>query len=122
MRALFPLQISARCQFYFTTASVVTTAVLVTAALVSRVGRAFLGIMVVWNVAMGLFLTHDVREWPHRLQEVLPYCIYTCESSSRREPAHGIGSTSRAEKIGSTSRAEKQHLALLAEIMEHGGS
>ncbi len=57
------------------------TAVVVAAALFSRVGIAFLGAMVVGNAATGLSLTYDVREWPHRLQEVLPYCIYTCESS-----------------------------------------
>ena len=60
----------------------VTVAVVVAAAMVSPVGRAFLGVMIVWNTTLGLLLTHDVREWPHRLQEVLPYCVYTCESAS----------------------------------------
>lgn len=56
-----------------------TITVVVSAALLSTAGKVFLGIMVGWNTIQGVLLTYDVREWPHRLQEVLPYCAYYCE-------------------------------------------
>lgn len=48
----------------------------VAAALESRPGQFFLAFMVAWNGAVGLSLTYNFREWPHRLQEVLPYYVY----------------------------------------------
>lgn len=54
----------------------VTVVIVAAAALVSGTGKMFLAIMVAWNGAFGLFLTYNFREWPHRLQEVLPYCVY----------------------------------------------
>ncbi|CAM9457889.1 unnamed protein product [Pylaiella littoralis] len=73
-----PKKIRIRCQVFFGLACAMTIAVVVAAALLSRAGQVFLGIMVGWNVVQGVFLTYDVREWPHRLQEVLPYCAYYC--------------------------------------------
>lgn len=81
VRALRSIQIRIRCQMFFTAAGVMTISVIIAAALLSSAGRVFLGIMVGWNVVQGVLLTYDVREWPHRLQEVLPYCAYYCESN-----------------------------------------
>lgn len=54
---------------------------MVAIATLFRAGQAFLVVTVGWNAAVGLLLTHNAREWPHRLQEVLLYCIYICELS-----------------------------------------
>lgn len=81
VRSFGSLQIRIRCQVFFGLACAMTIAVVVAAALLSRAGQVFLGIMVGWNVVQGVFLTYDVREWPHRLQEVLPYCAYYCETN-----------------------------------------
>lgn len=75
----FALQVRSRCHVFFTVACVATIACVVATAVLFRAGQLFLGVTVAWNAAVGLFLTHDVREWPHRLQEVLLYCVFICE-------------------------------------------
>lgn len=56
-----------------------TIACVVAVAALFRAGQAFLVVTVLWNAVIGLLLTHDVREWPHRLQELLFYCVYVCK-------------------------------------------
>lgn len=68
-----------RCQVFFTAACVATVSCVVAVAVLFRDGQAFLGVTVVWNAAVGVLLTHNVREWPQRLQEVLLYCVFICE-------------------------------------------
>lgn len=39
----------------------------------------FLILMIGLNLTVGLALTYDWREWPHRLQEIILYVIFLCE-------------------------------------------
>lgn len=57
----------------------VTVVLVVVAALLSRSAQVFLAVMVGWNLGLGLVLTFDIREWLHRLHEVLPFCVYVGE-------------------------------------------
>lgn len=51
-----------------------------------------MGMLMGLNLVMGLLATFDVREWPHRLQEVLVFSVYLCEMLKVGEGgAGGVG-------------------------------
>lgn len=41
--------------------------------------QTLLILMIALNLTVGLALTYDWREWPHRLQEIFLYVIFLCE-------------------------------------------
>lgn len=73
-------QIRNRCRFFFGTACVVSVGLCLTAAVVSGGVQTFVILVIVLNLTVGLALTYDIREWPHRLQEIILYVIFLCES------------------------------------------
>ena len=63
----------------------VVVACVVAFAALFRVGQLFLVAALVWNAVVGLLLTHNVCEWPHRLQELLLYFVFICKLDSSQE-------------------------------------
>lgn len=72
-------QIRRRCIFFFMFAAVVTMGVCAAAAVVSSGVLDALVWIITSNFITGLILTFDMREWPHRLQEIPFYIIFLCE-------------------------------------------
>lgn len=72
-------QIRGRCQLFFTVACVVSATVCFSAAIVSRSVQLFVCLSIGLNLVVGLALTFDPKEWPHRLQEALLYVVFLCE-------------------------------------------
>ncbi|CAN0213709.1 unnamed protein product, partial [Ascophyllum nodosum] len=72
-----PKKIRTKCQFFFTAASLVSVTVMLAALMVSPNARVFNCILIGITFVLGLALTFDVREWPHRALEFLPFFIFT---------------------------------------------
>lgn len=78
-RCVVTLQIRSRFRFFFTAATMVSFGLCIGAAGFSFKVLEFVVILVAVNFIAGLALTHDSKEWAHRLQELPFYIAFLCE-------------------------------------------
>lgn len=73
-------QIRTRFSFFLSVQVATLVGICLLTSTVSRGVLDFLILAVGVNVVAGLALTYDIREWPHRLQELPFYIVFLCES------------------------------------------
>lgn len=66
--------------------------------MVSEGVQIFVILAIVLNLSVGLALTYDVREWPHRLQEIILYVIFLCECNLEIADRGRLDMTKRASR------------------------
>lgn len=71
-----PKEVRHRCRFFFAMMCLFSVGLCVVSATVSSGVQMFLILMIGLNLTVGLALTYDWREWPHRLQEIILYVIF----------------------------------------------
>lgn len=72
-------QVRNRCRFFFATACIGSVFLCVAATGFCPNVQKFVALALGLNLTVGLALTYDRQEWPHRVHEIIPYVVFLCE-------------------------------------------